>query len=362
MVPATTSPVGRNRRPRHETALGIFAIVAAATIAWLATPIAIGIFMGALGAFTMDGLHQKLVTRAWPPWLAALTSVGVASIGVVGAASATGYLLVSRGVVIAGNVLEALGPDGSARAFVLRKSATFPRELQVESLIGKLRDAASELVARAGLIAGAIVNAAFSGLLGCLFMVLTMYFLLRHWPLIVRRAEEMLPLRPRDSRALLEEFRTAGRTTLLGTVVTGLVQGALAALGYWVLGVPEPAFLGAATAVASLLPAVGTMLVWVPAGLFLIATGSVVTGVAELLYGLVIVVGVSDYWVRPKLVGGKGDMPALLTLIGLFGGLELFGIVGLVLGPVLMALGVATLRLYAVERRKSEDAACLPFE
>jgi predicted PurR-regulated permease PerM len=222
--------------------------------------------------------------------------------------------------------------------------------------VAKLRDAAAEVTASVGLLAGAVLNATFSGLLGIVFMVLAMYFVLRHWPLLVRRAEELLPLQPRHSHALIEEFRIAGRTTLLGTIVTGLVQGALAAIGYWVLGVPEPAFFGAATAVASLLPVVGTVLVWLPAGLYLIAMGEVGMGIAELAYGVVVVVGVSDYYIRPKLVGGETHMPALLTLIALFGGLELFGIVGLVLGPVLMALALATLRLYAVEKRNGATA------
>jgi len=308
-------------------------------------------------AFTLDSLYQMLVARAWRPWLAALTSVSVATLGIFGAATAMGYLLISRGVAMAGALLESLGPDGPARAFILRTSASFPRALQVESLIGRLRGAAAGLAERAGMIAGAIANATFGGLLTGLFMVLTMYFVLRNWPLLVRRAEEVLPLHPRHTRALLEEFRVVGRTTLLGTVVTGVVQGGLATLGYWVLGVPEPAFLGAATGVASLLPAVGTMLVWVPAGLFLVATGHAAKGVAELAYGLVVVVGVSDYLVRPKLVGAHGDMPALLMLIALLGGLEVFGIIGLVLGPVLMALALAILRLYATEKRKHPDAA-----
>jgi len=341
---------GRLRPGNERIALGVLAIAAVAIVVWLTTPVAVGVFMGSLVAFTMDSFHEKLVARRWRPWLAALTSVSVATLGVIGAASAMVYLFVSRGVVIAGQLLDSLGPDGSARAFILKTSASFPRELRAESLVAQLRDMAADLTARAGMIAGAIVNATFSGLLGCVFMVLTMYFVLRHWSVLAQRAEELLPLHPRHSRALLQEFRTAGRTTLLGTVVTGLVQGTLAALGYWVFGVPEPAFLGAATAVASLLPVVGTVLVWAPAGAFLIATGEVGNGVGELAYGLVVVVAVSDYFIRPRLVRAEGDMPVLLTLIGLFGGLELFGIEGLVVGPVLMALARATLRLYAAEK------------
>jgi predicted PurR-regulated permease PerM len=117
---------------------------------------------------------------------------------------------------------------------------------------------------------------------------------------------------------------------------------------------PEPAFLGAATALASLLPAVGTMLVWVPAGLFLILTGHVGRGVIELVYGGLIVVGVSDYILRPMLVGSSTKMPALFMLVSLFGGIEIFGLVGLILGPVLMSLALAILRLYAQERRPQE--------
>jgi predicted PurR-regulated permease PerM len=344
----------RGRRPHRERiALGILALAAVTVAIWLASPVAVGVFMGSLVAFTMEPFNEGLIARRFRPELAALTSVTVATLGVIAAAGAMGYLMVSRGVVIANDLLSSLGPDGSARTFIMRTTARFPRELSAEFLIAKLRDAAAELAARVGIIAGAVVNATFSALLGCVFMVLTIYFVLRHWKLLVRRAEELLPLHPRHTRVLLEEFRTAGRITLLGTVVTGLVQGALAAVGYWVLGVPEPAFLGAVTAVASLLPVVGTVLIWVPAGLYLIAMGEVGRGIFELAYGVVVVVGVSDYFIRPRLVGGEGSMPVLLTLIALFGGLELFGIVGLILGPVLMDLARATLRLYAAEKRKA---------
>ena len=356
--PVASSPLGAGhttgrRRPNNErVALGFLALAAIAIVIWLASPVAIGVFMGSLLAFTMESFHQRLIAQRFRPWLAALTSTSVATLGVITVAGAMGYLIVSRGLAVAANLLESLGPDGSARAFILRTSARFPRQLSADFLIDKLSGAAADLTARAGLIAGAVVHATVGALLGSVFMVLTIYFVLRHWPLLVRRAEELLPLHPRHTRALLEEYRTAGRITLLGTVVTGLVQGVLAYIGYGILGVPEPAFLGAATAVASLLPVVGTVLVWLPAGVYLIATGAVGRGVFELAYGLVVVVGISDYFIRPRLVRGEGKMPVLLVLIALFGGLELFGIVGLILGPVLMDLARATLRLYAAEKRK----------
>ncbi len=178
---------------------------------------------------------------------------------------------------------------------------------------------------------------------------MTTYFVLRHWTSLARRAEDMLPLHPRHTRALLDQLRLVGRTTLLGAVLTGIAQGLLAAIGYFITGMPEAAFLGAATAVASLIPAIGTMLVWVPAGVYLILTHRVGMGILELAWGALVVVGVSDYVIRPRLVGRGGSMPALFTFAALLGGVEAFGLIGLLIGPLLMALAISTLRTYAAE-------------
>ena len=96
------------------------------------------------------------------------------------------------------------------------------------------------------------------------------------------------------------------------------------------------------------MPAVGTLLVWVPAGLYLIATGHPTMGVVLLAWGALVIVGVSDYVIRPRLVGDE-TMPALLVFLALFGGVEVLGLRGLIIGPVVMALAVAVLRLYARE-------------
>src|SRR5579859_6213210 len=166
---------GRSRRlgGRRRSALWVFAIAAAAVIAWLSSPVAIGVFLGTLMAFTMDAFYQELLVRRWRPSLAAFASVGLAMLGVVATSIATGYLLLSRGVAMAGALLASLGPDGEARAFILKTTAHFPQELQVATLLEKLRGAAAGLAARAGLIAGAVLNATFSGVLAGLFMVLT---------------------------------------------------------------------------------------------------------------------------------------------------------------------------------------------
>jgi predicted PurR-regulated permease PerM len=120
----------------------------------------------------------------------------------------------------------------------------------------------------------------------------------------------------------------------------------IAGAGFLIASVPEAAFLGAMTAVASLLPVVGTMLVWVPAGLLLLAGGHPVAAVFVCAWNVLAVVGLCDYVVRPRLVGGRATMSSWLTFVALFGGIKLFGFAGLLLGPMIAGISVAVLHLY----------------
>jgi predicted PurR-regulated permease PerM len=340
---------------RQSRALSWFAFAAVVVIAWIAKPVSVGLLLGTLMAFTLQPVYERLIVRTRRPKLTATGCVVVAGLSIAGMFAGIAYLLVSRGVALAQALLVSLGPEGPARAMVERFALRLPQQVRSEDVITRLRDAAAGLATRAASIAAVLANAVAGGLLTIFFMIMTTSFILRHWSLITSRAEDMLPLARRHTHALFEEFRRVGRTTLLGTVVTGVSQGVLAAIGYRIFGIPEAAFFGALTAVASLLPAVGTMLVWVPAGVFLLGTGHLVSGVLELIYGGVVVVGFSDYVLRPRLVGRHGEMPALLTFVSLFGGVEVFGLIGLILGPLLMSISVALLRIYAMETRNAEE-------
>jgi predicted PurR-regulated permease PerM len=175
-----------------------------------------------------------------------------------------------------------------------------------------------------------------------------MHLVLVNWPRMVAAMVKVSPLRAEHSKQLLGEFRRVGRVTVFGTVMTGLAQGLLATIGFWISGVPSPIFFGIATALASLIPAVGTMLVWIPAGLYLFAIGQPGHAILELTWGSLAVIGLSDYVIRPRLVGDEESV-ALLMFVALFGGVEAFGLPGLILGPVMMALAVAVLRLYSMD-------------
>jgi predicted PurR-regulated permease PerM len=328
-------------------ALGWLAVVAAVSIVWLTRPFLSALLLGALMAFTLEPVYAALARRTRRPFLASLTTVLVSGAVVGGALAAFVSVFVMRAVEVASSVREGLRPGGALSGRVDAVSGWLAHlGISTSSLSERLEAGAGEIASQSARIATALASGTFAALLGLFFAVLAMHLVLLRWSLIVTATVRVSPLQPEHTRALLNEFRRVGRQTVAGTVVTGLAQGLLAAIGYWISGVPLPIFFGIATALASLIPAVGTLLIWIPAGVYLIAIDHPARAVIELSWGALMVVGFSDYVIRPRMVGDAA-MPTLLVFIALFGGLEAFGLSGLILGPVLMAVAVAVLRLYA---------------
>ena len=330
-------------------ALAWLAAAALLIIAWLSHLFATGLLLGALMGFTLEPVYDRLARWSRRPLLASVATVLATGLVIVGAVVAFVSSFVTQAVALIAAAREGLKPGGALIGWLDAVTGWLGRfGISTENLRQRLEGAATEIASGSAAVAGTAASVTVRTLLGLFFALLTMHVILRHWPRMVATVEGVCPLRPEYTRALLEEFRRVGRLTLSGTIVTGLAQGALAGLGYWITGVPTPLFLAVATAIASLVPAVGTLLIWIPAGIYLFAVGSPAMGVVELLWGALVVVGFSDYVIRPRLVGDE-EMPVILTFLALFGGLEVMGLMGLIAGPVIMALAVAVLRLYARE-------------
>lgn len=187
--------------------------------------------------------------------------------------------------------------------------------------------------------------------LGLVVALMTMYYMLIEGAGLARRFERILPLEPRHTRALLLEARDVGHTAFLGTIATAIVQGFLAGIGYAVLGVPQPVTWAIVTFLASFLPVIGTLIVWVPISGWFFMTGHPVRALIMIAWGVVVVTSIADYFIRPRLVGVRGHGHPLLTLISLLGGIEIFGLAGLIVAPIFMSVFVAALRLYEREVR-----------
>jgi predicted PurR-regulated permease PerM len=215
---------------------------------------------------------------------------------------------------------------------VLKQFLPYQDEIveKVSQLVGK---AAS--FAAGGLVAGTRGTADF--FLKLFIVLFAMFCFLKDGHAILCWVFDRTTLSVDDQQRLIGTFTSVSRATLKGTVVIGIVQGGLAAIAFAVAGIEGVIFWGAVMVLLSIIPAVGTALVWVPAVAYLAMTGRVGTAVA-LAAWCVIVVGTADNVLRPLLVGKDTKMPDLLVMLTTLGGLALFGAAGIVLGPVIGAL------------------------
>ncbi|NRO95273.1 AI-2E family transporter [Paraburkholderia sp. NMBU_R16] len=175
------------------------------------------------------------------------------------------------------------------------------------------------------------------------FAVLTLFFAFRDGETLLGQVRQALkPYLGERLDIYLAAFGDVCRSVVLGIVVTAAAQGALAGIGYWAAGVGAPLLLAVLTGLAALLP-FGTPLVWAPVGLVLLMNGHMWAGIGLLLWGTVIVSWI-DNLIRPLVISSSGHMPFLLVIFGIFGGIAAFGLVGLFIGPFVMATLLAVWR------------------
>lgn len=187
-------------------------------------------------------------------------------------------------------------------------------------------------------------------LLNLFVMLYAMFFFLRDGRKILERIFYYMPLNHDDEELVLQRFTSVTRATIKGTLVIGVIQGALAGIGFWVAGVDGAAFWGTIMAILSIVPGIGAALIWVPAVIYLYGTGQSLTATL-LLAWCAAVVGTVDNVLRPMLVGKDAKMPDLLILVGTLGGLFLFGPIGFIVGPIVCGLFLTVWDIYGTTFR-----------
>lgn len=183
-------------------------------------------------------------------------------------------------------------------------------------------------------------------------MLYLLFFLFRDGERLSQSVARAIPLHPQHTRRLLAQFATVVRATVKGNIVVALVQGALGAIAFGVLGLPGAVLWGTVMAVLSLLPAVGAAMVWGPVALYFFFTGEIVKGVGLVVWGT-LVIGLVDNVLRPILVGKETRMPDYLVLVATLGGIVVFGLNGFVIGPVIAAMFLVSWDMLATARQQA---------
>ena len=252
----------------------------------------------------------------------------------------------------AGEITQSIGPwlqDGIAASQTGDLGAQLPLPDFLAPYQAQIYAKMGELTSLVGQFFFNTLTAATRGtasfLLALFVMLYAMFFFLRDGHGLLAKILYYIPLHNEDELKMVERFVSVTRATLKGSLVIGVLQGALAGGALAVAGVPAAAFWGTLMAVLSIIPGLGTALVWIPAAGWLYLGGET-TAAVGLTVWCIAVVGMVDNVVRPALVGRDTQMSDLMILLSSLGGLLFFGAPGLIVGPILAGLFVTVWEIY----------------
>jgi predicted PurR-regulated permease PerM len=292
-------------------------------------------------------VHARIERRIGHPGIAAAISALLVLITIVGPVTLITIAVIKEAQAVAAT----LSPDSEAwvklNATLIEpmikplsrfvdvdavRSPEFIRE-KLEALSGSLA------IGTVGVVGGVLAAVA-----QLLLVVFTLFYLLRDRDSISRAAYDLLPLEERQLTTVLTRTREVIAASVSGVVLISGIQGLLGCFIFWALGLPSAVLWGVVMFFLSMIPMAGAFLVWAPAALYLLASGEWTRGIVLIVWG-VLVVGSIDNVLSPKIVGQRVRMHELLIFFAVLGGIQIFGVLGLILGPVIVAVTLALISI-----------------
>lgn len=314
-------------------------------IAWILKPFVNIVAFALIISILFHPLYKLLLKRVKKPSLASLFTVLIVL-------SIVALPLWLFGQIIF-NELSGLFDSYRSGAFVIDRGeivASLPNQLQtlIQSLSQDLNNFIGRLSNEIFSSLTAIVSNVASFVIAFFMFVFVLYYLLKDGPKIKAVLMDISPIATSQENMLIDKIVSAVNGVVKGSFIVALVQGVVATVGYTIFGVPEPLLWGAFTVVAALVPTVGTSIALVPAVIYLLVTGHTPGAVGLTIWGAA-AVGLVDNFIGPRLIGGSTKLHPVLVLLAVLGGIQFFGVLGFLIGPILMAVFVAMVEMYREE-------------
>ena len=329
----------------------MFAVVAILGIA-ITLPFMSYIVLAGILTYTLFPIYHFLSLRTRRPGLSAGLSIALALLVMI---LPTVYLVTELVDQVSGAYNTPLLTDSLYQVADYLNSLTNGRVDFEDMLKSALDQVRQSIVGLAPNILGSISEM----LLGLFIMFFVMFYGFREGRGFMTYLKALLPLEQSLKDSLFSELRKITQAVLYGQVLTAVIQGGLGGLGLLVVGVPNALFWSAIMMIMAFIPVLGTPIIWVPAGVGLLMDGAVTRGVLLLVYGATIVMNI-DNFLRPKLVSDRSNIHPVLILIGVLGGLRVFGFIGMLVGPLILAILVALIKFYEqnyLRRGQSQNVA-----
>jgi predicted PurR-regulated permease PerM len=313
-------------------------------------PFANTLFLAAVLAFLFTPTHRRL--SRWlgnsPSWSALLITLLVLITVLIPLAFA-GYQIVREAADIYSYLRAQTDPADLIRMTEAAQSwieRVVPNaKLDPEQISTVLQQGIQWLLASAGNIFAGFGRVVFH----FVFLLLFFYYLVRDGHHIVRALQRMAPLPGTQGARLTKTMGNVVSGTVRGNVLVAIIQGLVAGLGFWLFGVPNPALWGGTVVAASFIPSIGTALVQIPAIVFLVVSGNISAAIGLGLWATFLV-STLDNILKPKLIGSATKMHPLIAMVGVLGGITVFGPMGILIGPVVMAFLIALVGVYHTAR------------
>jgi predicted PurR-regulated permease PerM len=217
---------------------------------------------------------------------------------------------------------------------------TIDRDVARKFLAERMQTWGTALAASTLVVVGGAVGAVTQTLL----VIFTLFYFFRDGERIRQATYEMVPLERVQWQDIISRTREVIGATVYGVLAIAAIQGTLGTFIFWVLGLPSPLLWGVVMFFLSMIPMAGAFLVWVPAAIYLALTGSITQAVVLVVWGVLVIGGI-DNILSPRLVGRRASLHELLIFFAVLGGLQLFGVLGLILGPVVVAMTLALIEM-----------------
>ena len=192
-----------------------------------------------------------------------------------------------------------------------------------------------------------------TGIVKAFFVIFTMYYLFRDGDRIVSKLPAALPLEAPQSEAIISRTREVVNASVYGIVVIAALQGLLGGIAFWILGIPSPLLWAVLMTFVCMIPVLGSFLVWLPLAIYLAATGHWTKAVLLVLWGA-LVISTIDNFLRPKWMKNQTRLHELLVFFSVLGGISIFGLLGIILGPVVLAITMGLLQTFRAHQRVDE--------
>lgn len=298
-------------------------------------------------------VHQRLVRKTGRPALSALIScvlvILTILVPVVLVTIAVAREFAGAAQSLQSSVAVFLDPNSPLTGRPLQWLNRFVDVEQLrsqEQLLTWLKSVSGSLAGRTlGFLGGAV-----GIIVQMFFVVFTMYYLFRDGDRIFGVVRDALPLKRTEAEAILERTRDVVGASVYGVLSIAIIQGVLGGLAFWMLGLPSALIWCVVMIFMSMIPMLGAFVVWVPAAIYLFATGHYGKGIFLVLWGT-LVIGMIDNFLRPMLVGSRTKLHELLIFFAVLGGLQVFGVLGIVLGPVVLAITLALIEVFRAADR-----------